>query len=149
MCGGSCATRNTQGQAVPLPISAVPSGSGPRTGSSDHHCPLPYQPPGTKLLRAQLKSHLFNSFDKHLHRPWGKVPLGSPVYLGRQKNQELLQCGQGPGGRKGHGALEKLQEMWRGEPTQYVCPDSRGTGGFDGLGATDNMVWSDHLATMP
>lgn len=110
----------------------------------------PYQPPGTKLLRAQLKSHLFNSFDKHLHRPWDKVPLGSPVYLGRQKkNKSYFSVGKGPGGRKGHGALEKLQEMWCGEPTQYVCPDSRGTGGFDGLGATDNMVWSDHLATMP
>lgn len=49
----------------------------------------PYQPPGTKLLRAQLKSHLFNSFDKHLHRPWDKVPLGSPVYLGRQKKTRV------------------------------------------------------------
>lgn len=92
-------------------------------------------------LTAQLKSHLFNSLDKHLPRPWDQVPLGNPVYLGRQNTKSLLlQRGQGPGGRKGHGTLEELQEMWCGEPTQYVCPDSGGMGAVMGL--EQQITWS-------
>lgn len=68
-CGDSRATMNAQRQAAPTSVRLVP----------EHHRPLPCLPPGAMLppnapslvfyLKAQLKFYLFNSFNKHLHRP--------------------------------------------------------------------------------
>lgn len=96
---------------MPMSIAAVPSGSGPQTGSSDHHCPLPGLPPGT-MLSLNLPSKprfLFKgpaqvppvqciqqTFTEHLlsTKPSDMVPLGNPVYwedFKKQQQQELLQ----------------------------------------------------------
>lgn len=108
----------------------------------------PYAPRLIFYLKAQLKFHLFNSFNKDLHRPCDKVSLGSPANKGDKKTSYFSMY-KGPGGRKRAGTLEELEAVWCGEATQCACPQSGEAVGFDGLRAADNMVWCDHSDTTP
>lgn len=85
MCGDSHATMNVKGrlclcQSLLCPVGLVPEQAAVTT-TALHAAGL------LMRLKAQLKSHLFNSSDKHLPRPWDQVPLGNPVYLGRQNTK--------------------------------------------------------------